>query len=885
MTDMPAIELHNASYRVNPSGSMELVKKKKGKKDEETLNELAQAIIDLLESIEYSGPLEIGGGAGSPEQIVNQRRRNVLFAPEYQGASGDLERVHGDSPNNFTSSTRQSSDGPEQSRAKSDIRSTPKSDALDKYISDRQVGVVDYHATKSESFTGTGAIAIAPGIVPQRRKKRKSQKISENIMSDLINEWEPKFAAGNYDPGDYQMPSPTGKGVASTKPKKWNVGSYDTELSDTGEPFGGKHNDTPAMCDVDENGVENKPQGSHQSSVGKPTDGHQTEVNHNWPDGPKNDGNGVAEPFDGDRWSDGGVLHGEASSEGGNSGHKQALPKDGPIKGTSGPQMGQPSESWSPENISSLMEYNDVDIQRLFDAYASKAEYICLEDFQDLLLAYGDESLLSEQSLLQLMDANQQFVFHEGNDANGRYWVGFFLNEEGKPWEDNDDDDDNGTCEECGRKDCNCPHNESRSRRGRTLNEYQERSPELEVDRFRGPYPQHDSDFDYEPFGPGDEISNPQHGDPHTDLDYDEREPLDYHDEMDEYDEGVYNDHDDEESMFGGRDHDFGDELDDVHGEMPHDLEELDHDLGHLRGEHRTPEAMESLQNFLDSARQIIEQSKGQFSDLAIGEALQYSWEQHAGGVDPRHAPSKVRQSLGRLANAYPTFDPLTENDAMGPAAGTAISSGSASNSSSFLPKTPGPKDMEDRGDPFGGKQKNTAEKTPIINGTAKGMSGTGQSQSVKENVTKLAKYVERKLSEISEGIRGKYGMKFCVLVQEGRNLNRTPRRQNLAQALVDAEEILQVHRPNDVVFEAFFHDGEQVIRKVDINLPSVKKRGPLVSEGKALFRFRRTAEKFADELVSEGVTCRLMSHNWGQAVAAKVNYKTATKAFQAIIE
>lgn len=49
--DDGGIERHNVKYRINPSGHKEMIIKKKGQLDDETLNELKFSIDKLLESM------------------------------------------------------------------------------------------------------------------------------------------------------------------------------------------------------------------------------------------------------------------------------------------------------------------------------------------------------------------------------------------------------------------------------------------------------------------------------------------------------------------------------------------------------------------------------------------------------------------------------------------------------------------------------------------------------------------------------------------------------------------------------------------------------------------------------------------------------------------
>lgn len=865
-------ERHDADIRINRSGHKELVVKKKGKKDIETLNELADDVLNMLE----------GAGFNKTSETIDNITGAIPRASNSYGISKD------------------------KSKFKANVQGN---ESQNKYITGRDAGLKGL--THNESFTGTGAIAIAPSVTyldDEEDDEDNVESTLESVMSrNVLNEWEPKFAGGgDYNPNDYQMPSPTGNGVADRKPKKDKVGQYDTDTSQHGEAWPRKHNDTAAMCDVDENGVENKPQGSHESTHGEPTDGHQTELGHNWPNQPKNSGNGVAEPFEGNRWSDGGTLTGgSGQDEMTNSGRKQSMPSSGPIKGTSGPQLGQPQESWSPSNIGALMESDGVDIQRLFDSYARQTEYVCLEDFQQLLLAYGCDAILNENSIVKLMADNRELVFHEGCDASGRYWVGVPLTEGKKPWEDDNEEED-------GEDDCETME-ESRSRRARTLNEFQVRSPEDEAMPYGGMgpgsrRPMGDPDFGDDMMG---DVTDDMGADSYDDMlgmsNQDDAMhgpgPFDHGDTCpecgapdtgedscpecgmhlgagEEAGFGAYND--DWHAVDDNIDHGFQSDLE--KDDMWHDDDTWDDPMESVR----SPKMMESLSNFLGSAKNIVERNRRDFNNSAIGEALQLSWNHYARNVDPRHAPSKARYSIQKLMESYPTFNPLLENDAMDNVGGKGVAAGKGSNGSSFLAEkdNPGPDQMEEHGDPLGKKQKNTLDGTPVIKGTEKGMSGTGNNaKSVKENVSRLAAHTKRRLMESAKGIRGKYGVSFTVLVNENGGKNRTVRRTTLAEALVDVEEILQLHPHQNVALECYFYQNRTPIRKTNIPMIQIKKRGPIVSEGKALFRFKRTAESFADELVTEGATCRISRHNWGHSVSAKVNYKLANKAFIAISE
>ena len=267
----------------------------------------------------------------------------------------------------------------------------------------------------------------------------------------IFNEWDPNFAGG-YNPTDHTVESPKGKGVANRTPKQDRVGSYDTNMKNHGKAWPRKHNETAAMCDVDEDGIEHDPQGVHQSTHGDPVDGHTTPVGHDWPNQPSMQG-GTIQPVEGNRYSDGGTLQ---------NGH--------------GP--GGSVDEWSIDGLASIMEGSSINIPSLFNAYVDQTDFVALEDFQELVTAYGSGAILSEQSLLDMMRSSPKYMFYEKHDYNGRYWLVAPINEMGTSScgvasgpnsgfmdeEDEEDDEEDGWGED------EMPF-ESRRRRRRPLNE------------------------------------------------------------------------------------------------------------------------------------------------------------------------------------------------------------------------------------------------------------------------------------------------------------------------------------------------------------------------------------------------------------------------------
>lgn len=708
-----------------------------------------------------------------------------------------------------------------------------------------------------------------------------SEDITESTMSRVMTEWDPSFNAAGYKPGDYQMPSPTGDGVAEKGVKNDTVGKYDTELSDMGKEWPRDHKDTAAMCDVDEDGVEHKPQGGHESTHGEPTDGHTKKLGHNWPDEAKNSG-GHLEPFKGSRWSDGGTLTGGSGQDEFSISNNHKIAGEGEITGTSGPQLGQPQESWSPDSIGSLMESNDIDLQKLFDNYAKQADFVCLEDFQQLCNAYGFTVSLTEASIVKLMDKNADMMFYEGKDASGSYWVG-------KPVAVSE----GNVSKKKGVLSEGLPHDMEPDEPfgngiGADVSEFAD-----EPGMGRGPGPDLGPDvggiggigamMDGPDMGIGgggpDDFGEACPGCGYDGLAGEEACP--------ECGEPV--------EMGGLGDEPWG--MTDVEA----DADTLasagygtDEDYGGYGGGdgffdskvRMTPAIKESLDAFLQAAENIISRNSGSTRKL-IGEALQYAWMVHGEGVDPRSVSAGYQKQLAGLVQNYPSFKIMVENvTGMDNLGGTAIGGGGKPKVSDQLAEedNPGPDDIKEMGEPLGKKQTNTYEETPVIKGTGKGMNGSNNySESVKHNLAKLTSHVKPAIAEAAKGISGKYQMAYSVLVKDGNSKNRTNRTNSLAEALADAEEILQIHGHKDVVLETYFTSGEKVLRKANVGLTKVQSRGPLVSEGRALFRFNRTAEGFAEALVNEGHECQIADHNWGHAVSAKIDYRTAMRAFQAL--
>lgn len=876
----------------------------------DTLNELADAVLMQLEDFEL-GP---GMPAIMPDQQNYQRKFNQPNAPQMTGSRGDLMAIRGESPNNMTGSTPLTADSDEQSREKSPLRANIAHviDIRNK-ITPGDIEIRTHGVTHNESFTGTAGIAMPPGpydVLPEEEADDQEKPHAESTMTQLdqlLREYEADFKAGGYNPGDYQMPSPTGHGVAARELTHNNVGKRDTELSDAGQPWPRTRKRNVATGVVDDDGVDHRPQGEHESKHAEANDGIQKEVGHNWPDEAHNTGSGVAEPFEGTRWSDGGVLKGQAPHDEMYRSGGPGMPGEGPITGTSGPQLGQPwREGWNINDIGDMIEEDTVGLQALFDSYARRTEAVCLEDFSALCRAHGLTVDLDEVSLQNLMHENREYIFYEGYDANGVYWtptptahaqlvsethdplsphvpvppgerMGPHMEPDGEfdPGAGHSEYDQAGPgamgapdagpvgAPDMGLEQHECPGCGAPSVEGHCSECGTEIGPEA------GPGPGHEGSL-----GPSMEPP-PMHGPPPG--------------------------HGAGGPGAGGPGH-VG------HGHAPrhHQYDYAESEL--VDG----PVIAESLRGFMASVRNILNRRE-QFEVSEIAEALTYSWRHYANDINPATCPQKAKQVLRALSESYPGFSPLrfsmpgsaTDNRAIdgslsenlelgqnvGPrhamekAEGTPIGgSANAGNKSHWLSEgQPGPSDMEQIGskeNPLDRHQKNDYKETPVIPGTEK-----KSTQAVQENVARLAAHVRRQLAESAKGLKsGNYRLVFAVTVEEGSKRTKTAEREQLAEALLDAEEILQLFNPSQVSLEASFCDSTGgVVLKQDIPLVTINARGPIVSEGKTLFRFKRHADDFAQRLVSEGQACRVTAHNWGRAVASRAPYRTALKCFRSL--
>lgn len=308
---------------------------------------------------------------------------------------------------------------------------------------------------------------------------------------------------------------------------------------------------------------------------------------------------------------------------------------------------------------------------------------------------------------------------------------------------------------------------------------------------------------------------------------------------------------------------------------------------------HYKPDDLENVSKFMQSAKSIINYGANKPSNI-VAMALNESWTNYASKVDVRALTTNTKKALSEMARKFPGFKPIKESgkDAVLPSKGKGLPQGTASGQMPAY-KTGEEKELNSKNDLIKRKQKNTLDSTPEVPGTGVGMDGKSTSKIAKmealatqdpallENVVKLTKHIRRSLTEsLNSGFKVQA---FSLLVKEGKEVARTPRRQTLAEAVADAEEILLFHSPLNVKMSVEYISRIGQPGKKLLEMVTMKSRSPIFFENKTLFRFQRNAEAFARQLSHEGYASKLSEHNWGTSVMAE-SRKAAIAAFQKVI-
>jgi hypothetical protein len=921
---MPKRKQNKTYTRINPKGHKELVyRHDPDQEDIETLNELAADVDRLIDEIKLEH-IEQGevAPAISHEQPISDRLHKIRQTPLYVVGNNDIIRNNDDTITNMSGSTPMAANSPEEQslnvKANSyyGSKSQPRKKVIggNKDISSYSGDNIDYGDTHNEDFTGTAGIAIGPVALDfDQRKPKKMNKRSKpakkaikewhhDSIDRLLLEWEPEFKSGEYSPGDAKMDSPKGSGVANKTPKRDRVGKMATDMHNHGKVWPRSYETSSAMCDVDEDGVENMPQGDHESTHGEPEDHFTKNVGHDWPNQPKHGGGGVGEPIEGNRWSDGGTLKGASTSM-----------------------------EWSPSNVGRLLG-EEHDLQSLFDSYARSVKQVDLSAFQNLCDAHGVGVVLDESSFKNLMRNNREFIFHEHQDNIGSFWIGeqaikehFFFDEPDEEEGENDGDTEYETYEmpkgprkepinmKTGKplrfgdafppikaKDGKPMEEQDRRQSNRSMMEMQIRSPEDEA----GLYYDEMSDEDLPTTDPDSE--SPDYDNALEDAESYERmhgagryDGMDDEEDMKDIDDGVDYDEEDMASgdmsdaeFFGsGYEDEMTDELLDADFDTDSMLDDYEYDSDMMMNSDMDDDtmAMESMRKAFRNTKFILENTRGS-SKSHVAALLNRNWQKHGRRVQLESVPVAIRRQLSRIKRVFPGFTPICEsgNMAMDAATGKPITKQKLTKSKD-LADQPGPDDMTTHGSDnlLKHSQKNTYQGTPVMKGTAKGLSGTGDisegnvSGDVKtlyRNVNRLASAIKQSLTE---SVDGNYTFKYQTLVTEGQNIKKAPFRSTIAEAIADLEEVLQFHSAEKVDFvEHRFNADGQVQNTNQLPIGKVYARGPVVSDGSALFRFKRNAEAFAEGCNAIGAACKVYNHGWGYSVKAPISFNDACHVY-----
>ncbi len=584
------------------------------------------------------------------------------------------------------------------------------------------------------------------------------------------------------------------------------------------------------------------------------------------------------------------------------------------------------NEHLSPAEIANTITDDGQSLQELFNNYSRGVNYVSIREFNEIAAAYGCVCH-NEKQFISLMESNHEFMFIEGADGGGRFWVPQLISEnianfggkQGKPFgkggkkdapETDEGESEEGTDEGEKEEDDDKPKSkkpweENRGRNQKPINEmgFQHEEPEDHFDRFSDPnaletgafMPDEEDEFgggefgDEEFAGAGDgtdEIDHEGGGLRGGDMSHDEyggayggEKCPECNGQLDELgcpecgftaDEFEQNRFDDPSEIAGNRD-----EFASVGGSHKYTGGD-DDNLNDLHG-HGDEFADEFEEGRGQGRQPLNEASKDGMTDMGK------EWprkQKNTGGSSEKfgNSTSGTPENSGMQDHG----DPLGKKQK-----NTGGQWEEMGDSKHGEPNNSG---MSTLGDPFGKKQKNTGGQFEKFEGGQHDGQLTGGAQKMHESVNILGVHVRKTLAEYARAgsiaaQKGRYPMKFLVSVGE----HVKPKAHNqLTEALTDAEELVQVFGPEAVSFEAQFcrPDGSVAMKRL-VPMIRVSQRSPIVQESaqgrRILFRFPEIARDYADIVVEEGRACRAVTHNWGAAVSARLSIAEAGKVFEAM--
>lgn len=715
-----------------------------------------------------------------------------------------------------------------------------------------------------EDITGTGSIAITPGYQPiqaapgsHKKKRTPVRGKSEKDMAQRRLNEELKGVGHKMDRVG------GGEGVTGSHTDKETIGKHETELRSVGKEWPRKHTKNLAMGEF---GDSQDSEHEYEGAAASPEDGYTTNTGKSWPRKQKNTGGNV-ELFGSDHP---GELDGY---------------KPGPV-----PKTGSKVEEWSITKTANLLESDTLDrsdLQSLFDKYARESVYnndpVTLEGFIAICRANGAHNVLDEGLFLNLLDENSEFIFREYSDNSVQCWIAESAEPKAKAKHKKHDKKSKKKTKKMPaflqKKIKAKSESYSKSQHDTVVREWISVVNKIESlvkeSKINNGVAQRalQASFNIRLDSNNVRKCSPQLAESIGNvarkygLSFDrnivehkilsEMRDEDGLGDMPLYDQDHLEDHEDE---FGADYHGlkpkFGHE--DLAGEPGN--EPLDPAFDDEGGE---PGELNYQQGTYDS-NEIPDYREEDPADLASdsidndfydedpkdlrGKNLDYE-----GIGESRRKSSKrtISENLG--GNGY-------KPDRVG--GGKPIGQSFAKKSEQ-LPDVDSELDEIHGENLLGAKLKNIGGANDTFEHGGEGI--LKGYQTVKENVIKLAKSLKSKLYE-SINSKGKFNLDVRVLVADSKgNAFKAPRRATLGESLADAEELLVMYGPKRVALEATFKasNGQVFDRKI-VNLPALAKRTPIMSEGKALFRFKSTADAYSGKIVNEGRVTRVGRHNWG---------------------
>lgn len=588
-----------------------------------------------------------------------------------------------------------------------------------------------------------------------------------------------------------------------------------------------------------------------------------------------------------------------------------------------GKHEGTMGESMSIRDIADTIQDDGVSLQSLFDSYARSVQYVALREFREIAESYGC-NCQDEATLMRLMTTNSQFMFMEGQDGGGRYWVPRLMTEGEVPeafkknWKNGEGESDSFGGDN-GGEDGGEKKEKKKSKKPwekeETVDEaFQHQSPDEHFGRHRDPgydqaesmddIPFFDDDSVNDEFGGGmdgefgggmggefgdegmegsatrggDTFAGRESADMGAGSCPECRAPLDElgcpecgftpdEFEQDRFDDpsDIASNNDQMDQFMGSARGGLDNDLMDVENQSGEDLMDL-HGMGDEYGDEEPDDRFYESRN-----RRGMLSEDGHKMDSPAGKGVEAKTSNKKSGLP------QEKTDTTDMGKAWPRKQKNTGGmwEEFGNSKHAEASDGIQTHHSELNLKT---------------KQKNTGGQWETFEGGQHAGKMGGGATKMHESVNMLNRHVRQTLArEVQTNKRlysesGKYPLMFMVSASD----QVRPRiHNNLMEALVDAEELLQVYGADNVSFEARFcdSDGSVLARKL-IPMINVHARGPIVAEGKRiLFRFPEIAQDYADRIVSEGKSCRAVTDNWGASVTASIDFKRATAIFRNLVE